>query len=1233
MSLCPNRPLFWRAVSLLASTLAAVFIALDMAPKAEAAAPVRFVRVTTEQGLSQGTVQSMVQDYQGFLWFGTEEGLCRFDGYSFAVYKTNPKQPGSLPDNMISALYEDKKRQLWIGTEHGLCRYLREEDRFVSVQEIADKVTSILEDDDGNLWAASIGGGLNQLKPGATHFVSYNPSPKDPDTIPSHLLTTLFKDHLGQLWVGTTNAGLALYDPTAEFPNRFKRYAHDPADPDSLSDNNVWSIAEDREGNLWVACYGGGLNILDRKTGHFRHLRQDGDEDKCLPTDLITAITFDQEGALWVGTDGSGVLRMDARSSHFTSHVRYEGSASSMSANVVRSFYQDRQGHLWIGTFLGGANQVLQPRPGITHYNRDAADPEALQDAPVACFADDGLGGYWLGAENGWLDHYDANEGRFLRWRFPAATPAGTAILALKDDLHGKLWCGTYRGGLGCFNTVTETFTTFTHRQDDPGSLASDEIWDIAQDTDGLLWVATAIGLDHFDPQRGLVVEHIDRQLSDRELRVLMIDSGRRLWVGGLGGVTRYDPVAKTFTHYRYSEKDPSSLPNDFVISLREDHRGRIWVGTNGGGLAKLDVATGRFTRIEGLPSNSINGIQEDQSGDIWLSSHRGLSRLNPDTGVVDNFDLTNGLRSLQFHQGASLRLPGGRLLFGAMDGFYELQPSLILPSRIAPPLVLTDLKVFNETVRLPRPISLMPSLELSPRENVFTLDFAALDMGLPKGNRYAYQLEGFGDRWIELGDKHEVTFTNLDPGNYLFRVKACNSDGVWHEGTSASMPIRVLPPFWRTWWFRSAAFLAFCGLILTWHRLRVQRLTSLISERQRAAEARAELEAQLLQARKMEAIGTLAGGIAHDFNNILTAIIGNAQLATAEIPPHHPSHEALKHILQASYRARDVVRQILTYSRKESQERQPLEIQSIVKETLKLLKSSLPANIEIRSSLPSESQPVLADATQLHQVLMNLATNAAHAMEEKGGRFEVRMDTIDIDSEAVKSHPRLREGHFVRLIITDTGCGMDEETLKRIFEPYFTTKKQGKGTGLGLSVVYGIIQQHEGVILVYSEPDKGTTFQIYLPVTKTAQTAVPATPATPAPNGQGELIFVVDDEPLIIGVARGILTRKGYQTRTFLDPIEALEAFRAEPDSVDLIVSDLSMPRMKGTDMAAEIRKINRKVPIIICTGFDGATTEEELQSLDIIGPLLKPFTLESLSDQVAKALAARRSAQQARG
>jgi len=1216
-------PKLRRVTRLIAASLLSAFLAFALPRTLGAAAPIRFARVTTEQGLSQGSVQAMVQDYQGFLWFGTEEGLCRFDGYSFVVYKNNPKVPGSLPDNMISALHEDRRKQLWIGTEHGLCRFVREENRFVGVQEIQDKVSCITEDDDGNLWAASIGGGLNLLKPGATRFISYNPIPKDPDTIPSHLLTTLFKDHLGQLWIGTANAGLALYDPTAEFPNRFKRYAHEPANPDSLSDNNVWSIAEDREGRLWVATYGGGLNILDRRTGRFSHLRQDGDDDKCLPTDLITAVTVDPEGVLWVGTDGSGVLRKEPNSDHFTAFVRYEGSSSSISANVVRSFYHDHQGHLWIGTFLGGANQVIKPRPGIIHFNRDVADPEALQDAPVASFVEDGAGGYWLGAENGWLNHYDAKAGRFERWRFPSGSPTGTAILALARDQQGKVWCATYRGGLGSFDPATRTFTVHTHQPNVPSSLVSNEVWSLAIGADGLLWVATAEGLDLFDPVRGVVLEHCSQLLGHRELRVVMIDSGRRMWAGGLGGITRFDPATGGVVRFHHNENDPYSLSNDFVTALREDHRGRLWVGTNGGGLNKLDVSTGRFTHIDTFPSRAINAIQEDQNGDIWVSSNRGLSRYNPDTGVVDNYDLTNGLRSLQFHQGASVRLPGGKLLFGSMDGYYELQPALILPSRVAPPLVLTNLRIFNEPAHRSKPISLLSQLTLQPGENVFTLEFAALDLGLPKGNRYAFRLEGFGDRWIELGERHEVTFTNLDPGSYTFHVKASNSDGVWHESAVASLPIRVLPPFWRTWWFKAIVALSACAVLLIWHRLRVRHLTSLISERQRAAEARANLEAQLLQARKMEAIGTLAGGISHDFNNILTAIIGNAQIASSELPPHHPSHEALRHILQASYRARDVIRQILTYSRKQSQERQPLEVQHIVKETLKLLKSSLPANIDIRVDLPEKSQPVLADATQMHQVIMNLATNAAHAMEPKGGRFEVRMDQVDIDGHAVKSHPRLKAGSFVRLIVTDTGCGMDEDTVKRIFEPYYTTKKQGKGTGLGLSVVYGIIQQHEGVILVYSELGKGTTFQIYLPATQGVQSAPEAAaPAAPSPSGHGERVFIVDDEPLIIGVAQGILKRKGYQTRTFLDPIEALEAFKADPAAVDLVVSDLSMPRMKGTDMAAEIRKLNVTVPIIICTGFDGATSEEELRTLNVIGPLLKPFTLESLSEQVAKAL-----------
>jgi PAS domain S-box-containing protein len=394
------------------------------------------------------------------------------------------------------------------------------------------------------------------------------------------------------------------------------------------------------------------------------------------------------------------------------------------------------------------------------------------------------------------------------------------------------------------------------------------------------------------------------------------------------------------------------------------------------------------------------------------------------------------------------------------------------------------------------------------------------------------------------------------------------------------------------------------------------------VTERKRAAETHNKLEAQLFQAQKMEAIGTLAGGIAHDFNNILTGIMGNTQLTEMDLPPAHPAQAGLKRVMQASRRAKDLVNQILAFSRQQEHQRVPIQLHTIVEEALKLLRPSLPSSIEIHTQLLPASPPVLADASQLHQVLMNLATNAAHAMAETGGRLEIRQDLVSVDEETVRQRPQLRPGRFVRLSVSDTGSGMAPATLEKIFEPFFTTKAPGQGTGLGLAVVHGIVQQHEGAIIAYSQLGKGSTFQVYLPVCEPASRLAGAVTSPQAPKGKGELIMVVDDEEIVCQVAAGILKRLGYRTAAFLDAAAALQAFGERPGDYQLVLTDLTMPKMKGTALAAEIRHFRADIPIILCTGFGGALDRAELAQLALLGPLLKPFTMDSLAAMVAEAL-----------
>jgi len=386
----------------------------------------------------------------------------------------------------------------------------------------------------------------------------------------------------------------------------------------------------------------------------------------------------------------------------------------------------------------------------------------------------------------------------------------------------------------------------------------------------------------------------------------------------------------------------------------------------------------------------------------------------------------------------------------------------------------------------------------------------------------------------------------------------------------------------------------------------------------------RKKIEAQLLQAHKMEAIGQLAGGIAHDFNNILTAITGNTKLALDDLPEDHPVRDSLREIGKASERAVDLVRRILTFSRQQPQERKIIQLRPVVEEALKLLRASLPAMMEIRTDFLAEEPAVLADATQIHQVIMNLGTNASHAMGEEG-ILEVREAMIDVDADLARTSPELRVGRYLHLLVSDSGCGMDRATLARIFDPFFTTKATGEGTGLGLSVVHGIMKAHDGAITVYSEPGVGTAFHLYFPMVEGGVSAAP-TSATPPPRGHGERLLYVDDEEPLVYLATQVLGRLGYEVTGFVEAEAALKAFLAEPDRFDVIITDLSMPRLSGRDLATRILQVRPNIPIILATGYIRPQDTEGALRLGIRDLILKPNTVEDLGHALHRILTEQR-------
>jgi len=836
----------------------ALLIALSSAATVALAGQDRidFDRLSLEEGLSQSIIEQMVQDRKGFMWFATEDGLNRFDGYRFTVYKNIPGDPNSLSYNELKALYEDREGILWVGIfESGLnsfdpsteevVRYRHDDGDPTSLG--ADTVRCILEDRSGRLWVGTQGGGLDRLDRETGEFSHYPMDRAGSAAAGRDDVRVIFEDREGILWIGTNGGGLVRFDPESGETTSF---ISDPQDPHSLSDDRVFAILEDHTDTLWVGTYGGGLEVLDRATGRFAHHRADPDDPTTLSNDLIKALFEDHEGTLWIGTDGGGLNRYDRESGHFISYRHDQTDPFSLSADRIYTVYQDRSQVLWVGTYGGGLSKVDVSRKKFRRHRNDPNDPNSLSHNIVWSFYEDEDGIVWIGTDSGGLNRFDRRAGRWRHYLHRPVDPSSLShntVRAVVGDSDGAIWIGTNGGGVNRLDRKTGRMTHYRHDPDNPNSLSHDELRSIYQDSSGSLWFGTfGAGLDHLDLDTGEFTNYRHdpdnpSSISHDFIRLVFEDSGGVFWVGTQGGgLNRLDPDTGIFTHYRHDPEDPSSISTDHVFAIHESGDGTLWFGTFGGGINRFDRETGSFKRYrvdDGLAADSVYAMLEDEEGRLWISTTMGLSQFDPRTESFRNYDARDGLQSNEFNGGSAFRSPGGEMFFGGINGFNTFYPEHIGINSEVPNIVITDLQLFNHSItvgeevggRVPleRPITYTDEIELSYRDIVVTIEFAALHYSAPGKNSYLYRMAGFSDVWVPVGaDRRFATFTGLTAGEYLFSVRGANRDGVWNDN-GASLRIIVTPPFWATWWFRllSAILIAALALIIIQSRIRGVRM------------------------------------------------------------------------------------------------------------------------------------------------------------------------------------------------------------------------------------------------------------------------------------------------------------------------------------------------------------------------------------------------------------------------
>lgn len=1184
--------------------------------------------LTTAHGLSNNTVFCVYQDTRGFIWLGTRTGLNRFDGANFKIYEYSPEDSTSLSNNYVWDIQEDSFGDFWVGTTNGLNRYDRFRDAFKryslervrsdSIRRVAVRV--IFEDMSQNLWLGTTNG-LERYDRERDEFIHYSIDTNDLEKIQQNFVISIFEDNKNQLWIGTRH-GLFKYDPVDDqlyFENELSRLFEE-------KERNVSAVFQDHTGTYWIGSWGHRyiLRIVNvelskayvptfmqksKHTSVFVFFKA-SNGDIWVGTDLglllfnkpqsasgevsplqkllnykkIRCIMQDKSGIIWVATEFSGVYRFIPRFKKFNN---YEIPVNKLIKSRISVITEDENNIFWIGTHGLSLWQFDRKSKKFAAF-KDISGIDRYYYVKTLLLDKQQL---WIGADGyNQLVRYDIKNNKFSEF-FPEVTKKvknGLGFTALLQDRQGFIWIGTDDSGLIRLDLVKNEFVYFLRDPDDPASLSSNRIAAIYEDRKGFIWIAT---------------------------------SG--------GGLNKYLPEANQFVHYRRNPHQKNSLSDDILFSIHEDKSGILWLGTGSGGLNRLDPETGEFEHFDqnnNFPSNRIYGILEDSSGNLWISSTQGITKFNPATRAVRNYDKSDGLPANEFDSISFLKCKSGEMMFGSRDGFTIFHPDSLLDNLYLAPVYLTDLKILNQPAKLDTAICEKKHLVLEYEQNVFSFEFAALNYINSEKNQYRYKMEGFDKAWQHAANRRYASYSNLRPGNYTFRVQASNNDGFWNR-TGASLGITVLPPWWQT---RVAYFIYFLLTALAiwgFYRFTLNR-----------AKIRNELAMQRFETNKIREIDEMKSrffaNISHEFRTPLTLIIGPiedflADSTTAKF------HKAFKLMHRNAKRLQKLINQLLDLSRLETGSLKlqltPQNVTRLVRAQVNSFLSHAERN-KIKLCLDTGKEDILGtvDHDVIEKVVANLLSNA-FKFTRSGGEISVSLD---------KTAPSGQE--FLVLLVTDNGIGIPPEKQKEVFRRFYqidtSMTRSYEGSGIGLSLTKELVELHGGDIRLESEVGQGTTFFVNIPLGETVipDKADPVSEAnTPDPEAKNSerrdqradgmisltapshTILVVDDNDDVRHYI-GDCLQPNYKILYASNGEEALAKTTAKLP--DLIVSDVMMPVMDGFALCRQIKtdEYTCHIPVILLTAK--AAEENKLEGLETGADdyLIKPFNKSELKIRV---------------
>ncbi|WP_190300258.1 hybrid sensor histidine kinase/response regulator transcription factor [Rufibacter hautae] len=1197
-----------------------------------------------EEGLSLGIVTSISQDQRGLMWFATEDGLNRFDGYSFKVFKYDPARENSLTGNFIRKVFTDSKGMVWVSSRHGLNRFNAKGEAFVHYSYrpgiigalAGDDISDIAESRAGNLWVASYRAGVSFYLRGKNQFKAYRK--KDLPGLPSDKIISLFEDSQGWLWIGTQDAGVHVYQLKE---GAVLGKVSLPAGV-GLAGASVSCIYEDRSGHVWLGA-STGLYLYDRNQAS---LTSFPGKEYFRQSNIVLSVLEDSKGMLWVGLQDGGVYQLDLRQlkknslekAVFTEVQGKDG--RPLTQRSVQAIFEDKDQNLWVGTYGDGIKMVARENEKFIKFrlSQDVFGKSAPNEIRYYGICTDVEGNLWLGTDGNGIYKCDKT-GRVLNHYASSQAGKGltdNAILSALKDSRQNLWFGSYAKGLYLYRKETDSFQNFQHDPTKANTLSGNDVRALFEDSKRNLWVGTnGGGLSLLMPGgQGFKNFHTANSgITSNDVRALAEDKAGRLWIGTYGGgLSCYSPGTQTFKKYPYAEGNGRNPSSEVVLALFVDQKQNLWIGTEEDGLFRYSLATNKIQQYrekDGLGNNTVYAIQADVIGNIWVSTNRGLTKIDVQTGKLYNYGLSDGLQSGKFNPGSVLvNRQEGLLGFGGTKGLNLFYPGQIKETVSSPQVLITGLQLFNKpgSQQQEQLIQENQTLTLRPDQSVFMIEFGALDYALPAKNNYAYKLEGFDKDWNYVGQQRSATYRYLSPGTYTFQVKASNQENAWDQEYT-SLKIVVSPPFWRTYW-------AYCLYLI----LIVATAFGVYTFLARQKKLRRKLMLAKAQSRKERRIArerlSFFTEVSHEFRTPLTLMLGPLEdLVNKETTSE--AGKKLQMVYRNAHKLLTLINKLLDYRKAEAGSLvlkvQEEDMVSFVKEIyISFQDMASKKHIQYQLEVPEAPVQVWFDREKLEMVLSNLLSNAFKYLGE-GNSITVAL-TLDNASATVE--------------VKDNGRGVPANQQKHIFDWFF----QGDpvtpmSSGLGLALAKRLVLLHKGDIYVQSEQGTGATFGFKIPLgvehldaasmVSTEETALlpeskPVVSALPdvlsldsgnhPKKGQRKILIVEDEEDI-----RKLL--KYYLSEQFhiLEAANGKEGLElALAHHPNIIISDVKMPVMDGIQLCRELKTNIRTshIPVVLLTARTAFAHHKEGLDTGADAYLTKPFSPELLQIKIKNLL-----------